>query len=82
MIATYGLFTMYADKTNRQHPYTVLRVERITFYLYRIELKAKANPSGHHSEAVWVRFAFQLDSLEKSDPPSAENLVERKPSRG
>ena len=23
------------------------------------------NPNGHHSVAVWVRFGFQLDSLEK-----------------
>ena len=23
------------------------------------------NPNGHHSFAVWVRFGFQLDSLEK-----------------
>ena len=35
----------------------------------------KTNPNGYHPVAVWVRFGFQLDSLEKSDPPSAENRV-------
>ena len=28
-----GLFTIYVYKTDRQHPYTVFRVERITFFL-------------------------------------------------
>ena len=33
--------------------------------LPKAELKTKTNPNGHHSVAVWVRFGFQLDSLEK-----------------
>ena len=43
--------------------------------LPKAELKTKTNPNGHHPVAVWVRFGFQLDSLEKSDPPNAENRV-------
>ena len=35
--------------------------------LPQAELKTKTNPNGRHSVAVWVRFGFQLDSLEKSD---------------
>ena len=38
-------------------------------------MKTKTNPNGHHPVAVWVRFGFQLDSLEKNDPPRAENRV-------
>ena len=46
--------------------------------LPKAELKTKTNPNGHHSVAVWVRFGFRLDSLEKKiDPPSAENRVYR-----
>ena len=33
--------------------------------LPKAELKTKTNPNGHHSVAVWVRFGFQLNSLEK-----------------
>ena len=33
--------------------------------LPKAELKTKTNPNGHHFVAVWVRFGFQLDSLEK-----------------
>ena len=33
--------------------------------LLKAELKTKTNPNGHHSMAVWVRFGFQLDLLEK-----------------
>ena len=43
--------------------------------LPKAELKTKTNPNGHHSVAVWVRFGFQLGSLEKSDPPNKENCV-------
>ena len=39
-------------------------------------LKTDTNPNVHHSVAVWVRFGFQLDSLEKSDPLNARNRVE------
>ena len=31
----------------------------------KAELKTKTNPNGHHPVAVWVRFGFQLGSLEK-----------------
>ena len=43
--------------------------------LPKAELKTKTNPNGHHPVAVWVRFGFQLDSLEKSDPLNADNCV-------
>ena len=33
--------------------------------LPKAELKTKTNPHGHHFVAVWVRFGFQLDLLEK-----------------
>ena len=33
--------------------------------LPKAELKTKTNPNGHHPVAVWVRFGFQLGSLEK-----------------
>ena len=36
--------------------------------LPKAELKTKTNPKSHHFVAVWVRFGFQLDSLEKSVP--------------
>ena len=43
--------------------------------LPKAELKTKTNPNGHHPAAVWVRFGFQLDSLEKSDLVNVENFV-------
>ena len=58
----------------------VFRARRITFLnlsnnprpdynqcqcLPKAELKTKTNPNGPNSVAVWVRFRFHLDSLEK-----------------
>ena len=43
--------------------------------LPKAELKTKTNPNGHHFLAVWVRFGFQLGSLEKSVPACVENCV-------
>ena len=43
--------------------------------LPKAKLKTKTNPNGHHSVAVWVRFGFQLDSLEKNDPLNKKNFV-------
>ena len=34
-------------------------------FLPKAELNTKTDPNGHHNVAVWIRFGFQLDSLEK-----------------
>ena len=46
-----GLFTIYVDKTDRQHPYTVLRVERITFF--RVNLVENQNEPKRPVEKKW-----------------------------
>ena len=46
-------------------------------FLPKAELNTKMNPNGHHPVAVWVRFGFQLGSLEKSVPACVENRVHR-----
>ena len=44
--------------------------------LLKAQLKSQTDKNIVQSMIFWVRFGFQLDSLEKkSDPPTAENCV-------
>ena len=49
-------FTIYVEKTDRQHPYTVLRVDRGTFFLVNgveHQNEPKRSQSGGRLGSVW-----------------------------